>query len=1770
MKNSTLPLINDRDRQLLNEWNHTQADYPLDRCFSQLFEQQVARTPDAVAVIFNQQQLTYHQLNARANRWARHLVKLGVGLEKVVALMGDRNIDFLTAILAIFKAGGAYLPLNPAHPVERNQQVLAQSQVPLLLAAQNLKGMLSPIVAKLESKPQLLDLEDLDALEYASDNLAVRSCPDNLAYVIYTSGSTGTPKGAMLEQRGMVNHLYAKIADLNLTADDIVAQTASQTFDISIWQFLVALLVGGKVEIISTELAIDPTQILAYVEARQISILEIVPSLLRGLLQQIEVEGIEHQLTKLRWLLLTGEPLPPQLARGWLTNYPLIPILNAYGPTECSDDVTHYPIACPPAPEIVNIPIGKAVGNTQLYILDSQLQILPIGVAGELYVGGAGVGRGYLNNPTLTARAFLPNPFNPQDSPRLYKTGDKARYLADGNIEFLGRIDYQVKIRGNRIELGEIETVLSQHPQVREVVVIAREDRPGDIYLAAYMVVIDAVVIANGKAVVSASLNHRIEASLNHRIEASLNHRIEASLNHRIEAPLNHRIETSELRDLLKQKLPEYMVPGAFVYLASMPLTPNGKIDRKALPVPDLDLNLPIDFAPPTTPTQEILAKLWAEILHLPQVGIHDNFFELGGHSLLATQVIIQLRPLFGVELPLRRLFELPTIFLLSELIEASQGSNLESLDPLVERSRWRSLAFGNNQRIVEMSQVTEIVPVSRQELLPLSFAQARLWFLNQLEGGSATYNMPESLQLTGYLDIAALKLAVEGILQRHEILRTSFQVVEGEPIQVISSSFQIAMPLVDLQHLEGEEQSNRLQSLAIDQLQQPFDLSVAPLLRVTLVRLGLESHVLLITIHHIIADGWSMGIFVDELSGLYQAAGSRIPAQLPELPIQYADFARWQRQWLTGDVLQNQVNYWKHQLADAPPLLELPLDRSRPSMQTFRGNTTSFEIDRESTQQLKLLSLGAGATLFMTLLAAFATLLSRYSRQEDIVIGSPIANRNHSGIESLIGFFVNTLVLRTKLDGDPTFVELLARVREMTLSAYEHQDLPFEKLVEELQPERSLSYTPLFQVMFVLQNAPVSKLELPELTITPFKLEQVAARFDLTLQMTETAAGLTGELIYNRDLFDPSTIDRLAGHFQILLAGIIADAQQRVAQLPLMSSAEQQQLLIYWNDTHADYPQDKCIHQLFEAQVEQTPNAIAVQFESTQLTYRELNARSNQLARYLQTLGVKSEVLVGICVERSLEMIIGLLGILKAGGAYVPLDPAYPADRLSFMLADSQVAVLLTQQKLLTSLPDVNVPIIELDGDWDNLDRQSTTNPNTPLPASNLAYVIYTSGSTGKPKGVLVQHQGLCNLALAQIRGFDVRSDSRVLQFASFSFDASISEVVMSLCAGATLYLGTRDDLLPGKNLMELLHHQQISHITLSPSALAAMPSGAYPDLRTIIVAGEACPPDVVAQWSPGRLFLNGYGPTESTVCTTIAICTASKTAPPIGRPIDNIQVYILDGHLQPVPIGVAGELHIGGAGLARGYLNRPELTTEKFIPNPFSSAYSGRLYKTGDLVRYLPDGSIEFLGRIDLQVKIRGFRIELGEIEAVLSLHPQIREAVVVVRIEPTGKRLVAYIVPQSASIPTSELRSFLAEQLAEYMLPSAFVMLESLPLTPNGKIDRAALANLALAQSELDRTAVLPTTPIETILASIWADILGLEQVGIHHNFFELGGHSLLATQVISRIHDALQVDLPLRTLFERQTIADLAQTVVQHLADDTEDEEMARILAELEQM
>ncbi|MCG6137853.1 MAG: amino acid adenylation domain-containing protein [Nostoc sp. LLA-1] len=1043
--------------------------------------------------------------------------------------------------------------------------------------------------------------------------------------------------------------------------------------------------------------------------------------------------------------------------------------------------------------------------------------------------------------------------------------------------------------------------------------------------------------------------------------------------------------------------------------------------------------------------------------------------------------------------------------------------------------------------------------------IFPTSFAQQGLWFLDQLAPGNPFYNVLTVLRLTGSLNFTAFKQTFNEIVRRHETLRTRFVMVEQQPVQAITTSLTIPLHLLDIRNFESQEREIQVQQIITREAQRPFDLTTGPLLRVKLLQLDAAEYLLLLNLHHIVADGWSMGVLVKELGILYKAFGENKPAPLPELPIQYADFAEWQREWLLGtngcSPLQTQLAYWKKQL-DKISVLNLPTDGLRPAVPTYSGAKQLFELPHSLTQALEVLSRQEGVTLFMTLLAGFQTLLYRYTQQEDITVGSPIANRHRSELEGLIGFFVNSLVLRTDFSGNPTFRELLNRVREVTLGAYSHQDLPFEKLVEELHPERDLSYHPFFQVAFSLQNTPIAALELPGLTLSLFEFDSKTAKLDLEFHLWQDLASLKGQVVYSTDLFDDTTIARMLGHFQSLLESIVANPEQQLSDLSLLTLRERQELLIDWNDTKRDYPENKCFHELFGAQVEKTPAAIALNARSAntlvldkqKLTYRELNIRANQLAHHLQNLGVVTDVLVGICIERSPEMIIALLGILKAGGAYLPLDPSLPQERLHFMLEDAQVSVLLTQEKLLKHFADFSNPIVCIDRDWATITQHSQENPTTCVTSDNLAYVIYTSGSTGKPKGVLLQHRGLSNLAQAQIEVFNLQPSNRILQFASLSFDASIFEIVMALVTGATLYLADKESLLPGQPLLKFLREKAITHVTLPPAVLAVLPLESLPALQTIICAGESCTNDIVKRWSNSRRrFFNAYGPTEATVWSTVAEIKFMSDKPPIGRPIVNTQIYILDQHLQLLPIGIAGELYISGEGLAQGYLNRPQLTTEKFIPHPFSHKKGARLYKTGDLARYRPDGNIEFLGRIDNQVKIRGFRIELSEIETVLSQQENVQKAVVIPQENVSGDQyLVAYIVPivETKNI-TSLLRKFLKEKLPEYMMPKAFVMLDFLPLTASGKVDRWALTQLDSPTSySIDTAFIAPRTPTESTLANIWAEVLNVERVGIHDNFFDLGGDSLLTVRLMNQIHQQFERELPLTTLFLNPTIESLA--------------------------
>jgi len=1403
--------------------------------------------------------------------------------------------------------------------------------------------------------------------------------------------------------------------------------------------------------------------------------------------------SLAEQLLSLQWpsdgalrIMLTGGDKLHQYPS---TSIPF-KLVNNYGPTENTVVTTSGLVLCD-GTDNTSPHIGRPITNTKIYVLDRHKQPVPIGVPGEIYIASVGLARGYLNRPDLTAEKFIPNPFSNEPGERLYKTGDKARYLPDGNIEFLGRIDNQVKIRGFRIELGELEAVLTQHPCVRETAVIAKDFVAGDKQLVAYVV-------------------PQQEGALT----------------------------ITDLRHFLKQKLPDYMVPGAFVVLEALPLTPNGKVDRRALPAPDLRKELEEYFVAPRTPIEEMLASIWGNILLIDSVGVHDNFFTLGGHSLLATQVISRVRDTISIELPLRSLFEAPTIVEFASRVEIAlkSGKSVEALP---------------------------LLPIPRLESIPLSFAQTRLWFLDRLQPDSAFYNIPLALRLFGQLNIAALQSSINEIIRRHEALRTNFATVEGQPVQVIASTFDCQVQVVNLLHLPETHREIEAQRCVNEEVNRPFNLEQEPLLRGTILQLGETEYLLLLTMHHIISDGWSLGIFVRELTELYQAFCTEKPPVLPELPVQYADFALWQRQWLTGEILETQLHYWKEQLKNAPNLLELPTDRARAAVQTFRGGYYYAAFSKELSVELATLSKRAGVTLFMTLLAAFQTFLYRYSGQDDIVVGTPVAGRNRRELERLIGFFVNTLVLRTDLGGNPSFEQLLNRVREVALQGYTHQDLPFEQLVEALQPTRNLSYTPLFQVMFALDDGTVPSMELLDLTVSSYSVEIVTAKFDLTLSMENTADGLVAEWEYNSDLFDEITIARMATHFQTLLEGIVANSKQAISDLPLLTPAERQQLLVEWNNTAKDYPQEKCIYHLFEEQVERTPDAVAVVFEEKKLTYRELNAKANQLANYLRSLGVGPEVLVGICVERSLEMIIGLLSILKAGGAYVPLDPNYPSDRLAFMLEDSSVPVLLTQEKLLEKLPAHSARVICLDSDSKEIASYPKENPLSSVKPENLAYVIYTSGSTGKPKGVLIQHGSLVNYTTAASAEYRIQKCDRILQFSSMSFDVSAEEIYTSLTSGAALVLRTDTMLDSVEGFLGKCSNWKITVLALPTaywheitgflnSEKFTLPSS----LRLIIIGGEKALPERLKAWleSVGQQvrLVNNYGPTETTVGATIyKLSTADTTLKevPIGRPMGNVQTYILDRNHQPIPIGVPGELYIGGAGLARGYLNRPDLTDERFIPHPFGESRTERLYKTGDLVRYLSDGNIEYVGRIDDQVKVRGFRIELGEIEAALSQHPNLLHATVALREDiPGQKSLVAYTVPLQEPAPNvGELRGFLKQQLPDYMIPNAFVTLAALPITPNGKVDRRLLPAPDINSLIQTLEFVAPQTPIEELVASIWEKVLGVEQASVTANFFELGGHSLLATQVISQLNSSLGLHLPLSKLFELPTVASISSYI-----------------------
>ncbi|WP_035646994.1 non-ribosomal peptide synthetase, partial [Bradyrhizobium sp. ORS 285] len=1478
---------------------------------------------------------------------------------------------------------------------------------------------------------------------------------ETVAYIMFTSGSTGVPKGIAVPHRG-ISRLVLGTDYIELSEDDRITHLASPSFDAATFELWAALLNGAALVIIDRETALDSDRLAASVRSHGISCFFATTALFNRLAQDVP-----EMFAPLRVALFGGEACDPQAVASVLANGAPQRLLHVYGPTEATTFSTWMEVGHV-APDARTVPIGGPLANGSCHVLDDRLQPVPINVPGELYVGGDGLAHGYCRRPALTADKFIFDPFGRPGS-RLYATGDIVRRLADGNIEYLSRRDGQVKIRGFRIELQEIEAVLRQSPEVGQAVVLVREGVSG-AQLIAYVV-----------------------------------------------AAPDAEPSPDALRQQLKQSLPDYMVPAQLVILDSLPLTSNGKVDRARLPDPEETPSR--RQAAPATVIQQMLAVIWSDVLGVTMPGIDDDFFGSGGHSLVASRLLGRVNAAFNVNLPLRRVFEAPSIRMLAAAVEQAQRDEADIAAP-------------------------PVIAAPRASSIPLSYAQEPMWFLDQVGLVGAAYNMAGALRLQGRLDVEALIASLHEIVRRHEVLRTRFCVVDGHGVQIIGPGDQLQCEVIDLSARDTGDWDG-IHRLISDHANATFDLQAGPLMRTTIVRVGNEEHLLLINLHHIVADGWSVGVLFRELGHLYGGQCGAAQSALAPLPVQYADYAIWQRQWLDGDVGEYQLDHWRRRLAGATTTLALPTDRPRPAVQSFAGATLRFAMPAKLSDQLRDLARRESASLYMVFLAAFSTLLSRYSDQRDILIGSPVNGRSRPELEDLIGMFVNMLVMRCDLVGDPAFRDYLADIKATALDAYAHQDLPFEKLVDALQPERDLSRQPLFQACMSFENIPFDGLEIAGLTVSTVAADQhPTTKFDLTLFVRETAGGIECALEYATDLFDATTIARFADQFVRLLQEIAARPDARLSEFSFLSSEERQQLES-WSGSSAAYAQDRCLHELFAEHAARDPAALAVVMEGEELSYGALERRANQLAHHLQRLGVGPDVIVGLCVERSLDMVIGVLGILKAGGAYLPLDPRYPPERLAYMLGDAEVTVLVTQAAVRERVPATEAVVVQLDADAAAIARHPETAPLTSCDPDHLAYVIYTSGSTGRPKGVMTSHRGIMNLADAQLDQLPLTAGDRILQFASISFDAAVWDLVMSWRVGAALVLADQHDLMPGEPLRELLERQRVTTVLLPPAALAALPVTPLPDLKILIAGGEACTAELLRPWLAGRAVFNAYGPTESSVCTTMHRC-GDERRPPIGRALPNTRTYVLDAQLQPVPVGVAGELYIGGVGLARGYLHRPSLTAERFVPSPFAGGE--RLYRTGDLARWRADGVLDYLGRLDHQVKLRGFRIELGEIEAALLAQAGVAQAAVVLREDGGAKRLVAYVVAQpNAAVNSDNLRQQLQRSLPDYMVPSAIVPLGALPLTPNGKLDRNALP--APEWQGAAETMVAPRNATEATLAAIWRDVLKREQVSVTDNFFALGGDSIQSIQVVARAWQA-GLALTARQVFEQQTIAALA--------------------------
>ena len=1670
-----VPLLTEQEEhQILVEWNNTQTKLPKDKCIHQRFEEQVKRTPNAIAVEFEGEQITYSQLNESANQLASYLYKMGAAEDTSVALFVERGFDMITGLLAISKTGATYLPLDPIYPKARLFLIVDDAKPVIMLTQKSLVDSVPVTAAKIIFIDDRLDYskEPVENLNYGN--------PAKPGYILYTSGSTGKPKGVPVNQHAVVNLVNSMTRLLSFTVNDILLAVTTISFDIAELEMYMPLFIGAKLVIATQETATDMDLLAEKMAECGATVFQATPVTFKMLM----ISGWKGK--KDLKLIIGGEALPKELVRDMLPR--CAGVWNSYGPTETA---IYSVVRNNTMEDTVGegyVPIGRPVDNTVCYILNKKLVPVPVGIPGELYIGGDGISPGYLNLPAQTDERFIVNPFGNNPEEKIYKTGDLVTWFNDGNMVFLNRLDTQVKIRGFRIELGEIESAIAQFEVVKDNVVIVREDIPGDKKLVGYIILKE-----------------------------------------------NKNVDIAELKHFLTTRLPDYMVPASIIIMDKFPVTLNGKVDRKLLPAPvETASQVSADYVAPKTEIQKELTAIWSEVLKIKKIGITDNFFELGGNSLVGAMLITRIKKILNIKITLATLFKKQTI---------------EEIAAEIENLKHQSTGADSTQTIPHYASATNI--------FELSPGQKRLWFVENFEPGNRAYNLPFDYTIDGELDELILEKSLETLISRHESLRTVIQTTDGEPVQVVLQPYQFKLTVENLEQLPEAQKLIEAEKHSHENEMHLFDLETGPLFICKLLKFSPAKWTLLINIHHAISDGWSVKILVDELGLIYTALKEQKPVKLPELPINYSDFAIFQNKALADGDYNKQLEYWVKELKGAPELLQLPMDFQRPKHQTYDGDEVVFRIDQETTKQLQLFSKQNSGSLFVTLLSMFNTLISRYASQEEFLIGIPIAGRTYEEQESVVGMFINNFPMRITPLEQMTFPEMYEMCKKKFYEAYDNQNLPIDRIVDELKVTRSANISPLFQVMFNLLDMFDEKISLGGSKMEIFDKRRHVAQFDLSLHIYETEKSLNCILEYNTNLFKRSRIERMAGHFTELVRSLLINPDQKLRKIPILTDLEKEVILGEWNATTVDFPREKCIHQLFEEQVVRTPDRLAIWDDRQKVTYSELNQKANKLARHLHDSGAVEGSLVSICIERSTDLLVAMLAILKAGCTYIPLDPIYPKDRLALILEDGNPVVMLTEKKLLDSLPETNTKNIFIE-DVKAYDHYAGDNTSYDVTPHTIAYLIYTSGSTGKPKGVQLEHYSFVNFICSMAKEPGITADDVMLAVTTISFDIAGLEMFLPVLNGARIFVASQETSMNPDLLIQKITESKATILQATPVTFRMLNSAEWSGAKglKILCGGEAMPKELAYDLigKCGELW-NMYGPTETTVWSTIEKVEVDENDKigyiNLGKPIDNTFIYVLNTEFQPVPIGYPGELFIGGDGLARGYFNLPAMTQEKFLPDPFAEEPGARMYRTGDLVQQTENGKLEFLNRVDSQVKIRGFRIELGEIESAISQYSTIKNNVVIVREDTPGdKKLVAYIIKgEAGDIDIAELRVFLKTKIPDYMVPSAFVFIEQFPLTPNGKIDRKVLPSPVEADPQQSKSYVAPKTETEIKLAEIWSDILKIKQIGTDEDFFEIGGHSMVAVTLMVKIEKALGVRLPLAILFDNSTIHDMGVLIDQ---------------------